>query len=446
MNIPAELLAKVELAIDQGDITTLRTVLDQLQPFDIAEILEELSQDRQITLIDSISPEVAAEAIVYLEPIEQYRIFDGLPEKKMKTILELLSSDDVVDLVAAIHPHQAERLVGWLPQSYLDKIRALMSYPENTAGSLATFDYISARESWTASQTLAHIRKVGNAPESISYVYVLDARGHLVGVASLRSLIMAPPEATLAEFIDRSVVSIDANEHQERAAQLLSQYDWLALPVIEASGRMVGIITVDDIIDVIEAEVTEDFQLGAAVTPLEDDYGNLGVWELYKKRAGWLVILVFINLLSSSVMAVFEELLAATIALTFFVPLLIATGGNAGQQSSTLMVRSLATGDTQLSQWFKVLLKELGVGLSLGVTLGLASWVLGVVQGGLRIGLVVSLSMTVIVVIANLVGVTMPFVLTKLKKDPAVASGPLLTTIVDVAGLLIYLSIAKMLL
>ncbi|NLV91663.1 MAG: magnesium transporter, partial [Firmicutes bacterium] len=205
-------------------------------------------------------------------------------------------------------------------------------------------------------------------------------------------------------------------------------------------------ITVDDIIDVIEEEATEDFQLGAAVTPLEDDYGNLGVWELYKKRAGWLVILVFINLLSSSVMAVFEELLAATIALTFFVPLLIATGGNAGQQSSTLMVRSLATGDTQLSQWFKVLLKELGVGLSLGVTLGLASWVLGVVQGGLRIGLVVSLSMTVIVVIANLVGVTMPFVLTKLKKDPAVASGPLLTTIVDVAGLLIYLSIAKMLL
>jgi len=311
---------------------------------------------------------------------------------------------------------------------------------------LMTPDYLAVRPEWTVARALEHIRNTGVDRETVYTIYVVDSKWKLLDSLELARFILAEPTKTVAELMDHSFVSIGVYDDREKAVQVMQRYDLFVLPVVDSDGILLGIVTADDVMDVAQEEATEDFHKSAAVAPLADNYTDTGVWELYRKRIGWLVILVALNLVSSSVIAVFEETLSAAIALAFFIPLLIDSGGNAGSQSATLMVRALATGDLRLTQWASTVTKELLVGVSLGATMGAASWLLGFSRGGFTIGVIVALSMMCIVLVANIIGATLPFVLTRLRIDPAVASSPLITTLADATGLIIYFNLARILL
>jgi magnesium transporter len=277
-------------------------------------------------------------------------------------------------------------------------------------------------------------------------IYVVDAGWKLIDALDLTTFVIAAPGSTVAGIMDRSFISLSAFDDREHAVEVLQRYDLVAAPVLDSDGVLLGTVTIDDVLDVAEAEATEDFHKGAAVLPLRASYTESSPFSLYRLRVGWLAALVVFNLVSSGIIAAFEETLQATIALAFFIPLLIDSGGNTGAQSATLMVRALATGDLSLSHWARALGKELSVGVALGITLGIASSTLGIVRGGMEVGIVVGLSMASIVLIANLIGACLPFLLTRLRLDPAVASSPLITSIADGSGLLIYFSIAAVVL
>jgi len=307
-----------------------------------------------------------------------------------------------------------------------------------------TPDYLAVRPHWTIGQALDHIRKMGRQSETINMIYVTDPAWKLLDALELPLFILSDPELKVSDIMDDTFVSVSAFDDREEAVQVVQKYDKTVLPVVDSEGILLGIVTVDDLLDVAEEEATEDFHKTAAVAPLRTSYRETSIFSLFSKRISWLVVLVFVNLISSGIIEAYEQVLASAIALSFFIPLLIGSGGNTGAQSATLMVRAIATGDLQLNQWFRAAGKEILVGIALGIAMGLTSWVLGFYRGGAEIGIVVGLSMVAIVLAANIIGTILPFLLTRFNIDPAVASSPLVTTIVDAVGLLIYFSIASM--
>ncbi len=357
-----------------------------------------------------------------------------------------LRPDDRTALLEELPGQMTQTLLNLLPPEELAEARLLLGHPEASVGRLMTPDYVAVRPEWTVAQALDHIRKVARRSETIQVIYVVGPNWELLDAMDLRHLILADPDVPIEQILDRSFVSLPATADQEEAVNLMTRYDLFALPITDSTGTMLGIVTVDDILDVAEEEATEDFHKGAAISPLTDSYRASSPAVLYRKRVWWLLSLVFINLASSGVIAAFEDTLQATIALAFFIPLLIDSGGNAGSQAATLMVRALATGELQLRNWLMVLWRELRVGLSLGVSMALAAGILGFYRGDFDLAIVVGLSMVTVVLVANLVGALMPLVLARIRIDPAVASGPLITTVADTTGLLIYFSIAVLIL
>jgi len=305
-----------------------------------------------------------------------------------------------------------------------------------------TPDYLAVRPDWTVDQALEHVRRRGRESETANVVYVVDPQWRLLDDLPLRRLVMAEPDQRVSEVMDHTVVRLDAREDREEAVRKMQRYDRVALPVVDSSGVLVGIVTIDDVFDVAEEEVTEDFHRAGAMLPLRASYWETTKAVLFRARIGWLAALVLVNLVSSGVIAAYEEVLEAVVALAFFIPLIIDTGGNAGSQSATMMIRALSTGDVKPSQWLRAVRRELVIGLAIGGTLGTLGMLLGVFRGGFEVGLVVLLTMVTMLVLTNLVGVVLPFVLTRLRLDPAIASGPLITSIADAVGLFIYFSIA----
>jgi magnesium transporter len=309
-----------------------------------------------------------------------------------------------------------------------------------------TPEYVAVRTQWTVAQALGHIRLYGREVESLWAIYVTDARWHLLDDLPLERFVLAEPGDRVEEIMDRRFVAVRALEDREKAVRIMQQHDLGALPVVDDDGVLLGVVTVDDILDVAQAEATEDFHKVGGLAPLRHGYARTSVWVLYRKRIGWLAFLIAISLISSGVIAAFEETLTTFITLAFFIPLLIGSGGNTGAQSATLMVRAIATGDVTLRQWTSALLKELAVGLLLATTMGALAGLLGFARAGGGVGLVVGLAMGATVLAANLLGTLLPFLLTRLRLDPAVASSPLITTVVDATGLLLYFGIATQLL
>ncbi|MBW2988322.1 magnesium transporter, partial [Candidatus Woesearchaeota archaeon] len=319
----------------------------------------------------------------------------------------------------------------------------LLGYPEESVGRLMTPEYVAIRPGWTIAKALSHIRKFGKDAETINMVYVVDEDWHLLDDLPLRRLILASPKSRVSSLMDYRFVAISPYEDQERAVKLFEDHNLVALPVIDKDGVLLGIVTVDDIMDVLEDEVMEDIEKGVSILPLGINYSSASVWTLYKKRIVWLSLLAVAGFMSSNVIAAFEHTLATAVALAFFIPILIGSGGNTGSQSATLIVRAIATGDITLRKWFNVIKKELVVGLLLGVSLGTILGLWGSLwRGGWAVGFIVGLAMVAIVLWANLVGSLLPLILTKFNLDPAVVSSPLITTLVDATGLLIYFSIA----
>lgn len=423
---------------------SLPTMLEDMQPYDLASILPEFERQEQLNLMSELPAGKVAEALEYMEPVQQYWFLFHLGEPFAREVFNGMSSDIIVDFFAAIHPRQADRLFQWMPQEYQNKVRSLMSYPENTAGGLAIVEYVAARQNWTAEQSLAHVRKIGKEAEIVSYVFVLDAAGRLVGIVSLRELILAEPKTKLANFMNRNVISVNADTDQEEVARVFGQYDLVALPVVDGSGRMVGIITVDDVLDVVEEEATEDIQLLGGSQPLDEPYLQTGFFSLYRKRVGWLLILFIAQAFTSNILRHYEGVLSEVISLALFIPLLIGTGGNAGSQASTMVVRALAVGEVTVRDFIRVVWRESRLGLLLGLTMAVATFLRAVTIGGsMDLGITVAATVVTIVAVSSTVGAGIPIIGRRLGIDPAVLASPVITTIIDSAGLFIYFEFAR---
>jgi magnesium transporter len=423
----------------------LTEYLNELQPFDLASVLLALDKPKQLALLTVLPADSAAEVFGHLDHDHQYQLLDHLEESVTRAIVAEMPSDSLVDLLGAIHPLQAREILRRLPPEDLGHIRQMMAYSDESAGGLMTVSYLAARANWTAEQVIAHFRKVGHEVEEASYVYVVDRDGRLVGVVSMREVILAHPATPVSEIMFTKTISIPVHADQEEAARLLSQYDFAALPVADEVGRMVGIITADDILDVVEEEATEDIQRLGGTSPIDSPYLKVPLQELFRKRIVWLLVLLFAGYLTGSIMSHFEDFLSEVIALAFFIPLLIDAGGNSGSQASTLVIRAMALGEVTPQHFLKVIWREARLGLLLGVTMGAFAFGRALLLGNApALGLTVAVSLAAIVLISSTIGAALPIIGQKFGADPAVFSAPLITTIADGVGLLIYFEMARL--
>lgn len=413
------------------------------QPYDTARMLLDLAHNEQLHVVSKLPLDTAAEVLEYLDPEIQYQILHHLDPSIAAPLLNKVSSDVIVDMFLAIHPLQAETLLQLIPEDYRIKINSLMTYPEDTAGSLMTVDYISARAYWTIQQTIDHIRKVGHEAETISYMYVINTRGELVGVASLRQIIVSDPKIPLGQIASTDVISVPAELEQEEVASILSRYQFYALPVVDTQNRLIGIITYDDVAEVIQEEVTEDFQKLGGSQPLDQDYFKTSAFNLFKKRIVWLLILFAGGAYTAKILRGYHDALAIYPVLAIFIPLLTGTGGNIGSQIVSTLVRALSVGEIKFKNIF---LKEFSNSILIALSLAGAGFLLALNHSGIKMGTIVALATFSIVLWTTCVSTVLPVVLYHIKADPAVISGPLITTIVDGTALIIYFTIARLLL
>lgn len=434
--------SRIEELIKEQKWHELRQSLAEWPAPDIAELLLHLEKHDRVLVFRLLRRPLSTEVFSYLESKQKDELLRDMTDEEMRQLLAGLPPDDRTQFLEELPGEATQRLLNLLSPEDRKETLQLLGYPEESVGRLMTPDYVAVRPGWTIDQALEHIRNRGRDSETINVIYVVDPSWKLIDALELRRFILTKPDLTVDGIMDHTFVSISAFDDRENAVQMIQHYDVDALPVVDSDGILLGIVTVDDVMDVAEEEVTEDFQKVAAVMPLKVGYRESGVWLLYRRRVIWLGALVLVNLVSAGVVAAHEEILISSIALAFFIPLLIATGGNAGAQSATLIVRAIATGEVGLGEWSWAIGRELSIGALLGMTVGLATWGLGLFRGGIEIGIVVGLAMVAVVVASNLIGVMLPFLLIRLRLDPAVASSPLITSIADVVGLIIYFSIA----
>lgn len=421
-------------------------ILEGMAVQDIAAVMSELNRDQRLRLFALLPEERQTDAFSYLARGLQFDFLDQLATPTARRILGQLLPDDRTALLESAPPEKLEEMLGLLQTEDLKLSLRLLGYPDHSAGRLMTPRFVAVRPDWSVARALDHIRHEAHRGETVHTVFVTDQHGRLLDEIRLKDLVLARQDARVESIMDEEVVSIQVAADREQAVETIQHYDINTLPVTDRHGVLLGIITVDDIMDVAEQEATEDFHkfggAGAVAISLRDATPGL----LYRKRIGWLIILVFVNLVSGLAIALFENAIEAVIALVFFLPLIIASGGNAGSQSATLMVRALATRDVQTSDWFRLWGKELSVAVLLALTMAATVSLVGIWRGGMDLALVVALAMTAVVIMGAMIGMLLPFVLQRFNFDPATASTPLITSVADVLGILIYFSIAAALL
>ncbi|GAB6057534.1 magnesium transporter [Desulfonatronum parangueonense] len=444
----AAIFSTIQNFLAENRALEIKEFCDSLHPADLAAYLPDFSQQEQLRLLDIIGSETAADIVCHLNADDQGQLVSSMPDKQLAEIITHMPSDDRVDLFKRLPQDRGETVLGLMAKVEREDIRKLGSYAEGTAGSIMSSDYVTLTPKLTVQEALAKIRVEAPDKETIYTVYIIDDQRKLLGVISLRSLIIAKPQTRVSDIMSTDPVFVRAGDDQEDVARKLNKYDLLAIPVINGNDALAGIVTFDDVHDVMVEEITEDFHGMGAIshqTPpgLADmNLRDAGFWMLFRKRIPWLLILVFMNIFSGAGIAYFEDTIEAVIALVFFLPLLIDSGGNAGSQAATLMVRALATGRAKLSDWFHLLGREVLVAVALGLAMGLAVSMIGVFRAGPEVALVVAMTMVCTVLFGSLVGMSLPFLLSRLKMDPATASAPLVTSIADIGGVLIYFSIA----
>ncbi|WP_355660599.1 magnesium transporter [Halomonas salifodinae] len=434
-------------ALEQEDAGTLDEALPELRAADIGEILEDIAEEEQgparfQALMERLPIERRANVLGYLPAELQLAWAAQIGDDALLLVLEEMSSDERADLFNLFDEDRREGLLRRMAKQEREELKRLASYEEGTAGAIMTSDYVAIPSGMTVSQALMRVRQTAPDAETVYQLYIVEPDGRLAGTLSLRQLMVARPGARVDDLMIKDVISAPVDEEQEEVARLVARYDLLAIPVIDAEERLVGIVTHDDAMDVAESEATEDIHKGMSIGALEDGVSRVPLWSLYRKRVFWLVLLVFANLFSGAGIAYFEDTIAAQVALVFFLPLLIGSGGNAGAQAATLTVRGMATGDVGVKDWSKLLVRELLVAGSLGLTMALAVAPIGVMRGGEAVAMVVAFSMVTIVLFGSLLGMCLPFLLERLGWDPATASAPLVTTLIDASGVVIYFSIA----
>jgi magnesium transporter len=423
----------------------LRDTLSDWPAPEVADLLLHLRKDDRVLLFRVLPRDLSTDVFSHLEVEQQETLLRDLSDEETRHLLADLQPDDRTHLLEELPAQATQQLLNLLGPADLQEARWLLGYPEDSVGRLMTPDYVAVGRDWTVGDALHHIRTDGRNRETINRIYVVDQRGKLLDDVALRHFIFAPDDATVASIMDHSVISVSAFADRQEAVALIRRYDQSALPVVDSDGVMVGIVTVDDVLDVQEEEATEDFHRVASVGPVRMSLREAPMMLLYRARIGWLMALVFMNIFSGAGIAAFEDTLAATLSLAFFLPLLIDSGGNAGSQSATLMIRAMAVGDVRMGDWFRLLGKELGVALGIGITMAAGASAIAFFRAP-EVMVVVSITMITIVLVGSLIGMSLPFVFTRLGWDPATASAPLITSLSDISGVLIYFSIATWLL
>ena len=441
--------------LEDKKYTALRDVLMTMNPADIAAVFASLREEKIPLMFRLLPKELAAETFVEMESEEQELLIRGFSDNELKEVLDELYVDDAADLVEEMPANVVRRILGQVDPEMRKSINQILQYPENSAGSWMTTEYVSLRPEMTVEESILRIRRQGVDKETIYTCYVTKGR-KLLGFVTVKDLLLAEDdEICVSEIMSTNIISVTTHTDQEEVARMFSKYDFLALPVVDKENRMVGIVTFDDAMDVIEEETTEDMELMGGMLPSEKTYLRSSIWELFKNRIPWLMLLMVSATFTGMIITSFEDALAAQVALTAFIPMLMGTGGNSGSQSSVTIIRALSLNELKFSDLPKVLWKEMRTSVLCGVVLAIVCFgkiwlvdrmMMGNDQITLMIDAVVCLALLVTVIAAKIVGAVLPMVAKAVKLDPAVMASPFITTIVDALSLLVYFLFAKLLL
>lgn len=442
------MIKRLQDLIEQKAYAEFRQEVMELNEADVASVVTELEAAEQLKIFRILPKSIAADVFSYL-PIEtQQDILVSLTDKEASGIIENLYADDAADLLEEMPANVVHRLLALTSPETRRDINQLLQYPEDSAGSIMTVEYIDLKEETTVAQAIEKIRTTGIDKETINNCFVLDRARHLIGIVTLRKLLLSNPEELVQDVMTDYVISVKTLTDQEEVARTVMKYDFTVVPVVDSENRMVGIVTVDDVVDIIEQEATEDIEKVAAITPTDKPYMRTGVLETFWKRIPWLMLLMLSAAFTGSIITSFESALAKQVVLTAFIPMLMGTGGNAGGQASVTIIRGLSLDEIRYRDIFRVLWKEFRVAICCGIVLAGVNFVklLFLDQVGMMVAVVVSLSLIATVVIAKLMGCSLPVLAKRIGVDPAVMASPFITTIVDTLTLVIYFKIATMLL
>lgn len=423
---------------------TLRDVLSTMNPADIAALFEAMAEQRLPLLFRLLPKELAAETFVEMEPESQELLIRGFSDNELREVVSELYVDDAVDIVEEMPANVVRRILRQADPEMRKMINEILNYPEDSAGSIMTTEYVRLRPDMSVEDAIKHLRRTGLDKETIYTCYVTNEGSKLIGFLSLKVLLTSHDEDLIGEIMDENIISVKTTDDQEEVAQLLQRYGFVALPVVDKENRLVGIVTIDDAMDVIEEETTEDIEKMAGINPTDKDYIRTSVWELWKSRIPWLLFLMLSATVSSLILSHFENALASVMGLTFFIPMLMGTGGNAGGQASGTVIRAIALNTITFRDLLRVIWKELRVSLLCSLTLAAACFlkILFIDQMELSIAITVSITLAATVIIAKLVGGSLPILAEKIGLDPAVLSSPIISTIVDAISLIIYFAVA----
>jgi magnesium transporter len=446
---------EIRSLIDERKLSTLKEILSDWTPTDIAELLSELNDNEQVIIYRLLPPDLATDTFEYMDFDTQMALLKAMGKEEVASVLNEMSPDDRTALLEELPGAAARQLISLLSAEERRIALTLLGYPENSVGRLMTPNYIAVKPDWTITETLDNIREHGRDSETLNTIYVVDNRGKLVDDVKIRDILLAPLESRISDLMDENFIVLNVNDDQESAVDMFKKYDRVALPVVDHTGLLIGIVTIDDVLDVAEEEATEDIQKIGAVQALEEPYSTVPLFTMIKKRAFWLGFLFIGGMFTTTALAAYEDAVSKAVILTLFIPLIIASGGNSGSQAATLVIRALSLKEVTLRDWWFVMRREVLSGLTLGGILALIGilriyiWHLTGFEFGTSwflMSMTVGLSLIGIVLWGSLAGSMLPFILKRVGIDPAASSAPLVSTLVDVTGIIIYFSVAYLIL
>ncbi len=448
-------LPEIRELIHERDCDTLREVLADWMPQDVADLLNDLEPGEDALVLAALDPEQAARSFEHISPTAHEELMREMPDQEISRLLNGMSPDDRTALLEREPPEEIERLLMLLRPEEQRIARSLLSYGAGTVGRLMTPDFVTVKRDWTVEQVLDHVRRYGKDSETLNVVYVTDENQRLIDDLRIREILLSPPQRKVEDLMDEQFVALSVTEEESEAVGLFRKYDRTALPVIDGRGTLIGIVTVDDVLDIQEEEATREIQRFGGLEALDESYTDTPVWQMIKKRASWLVILFLGELFTATAMGFYDKELKAAEVLVFFLPLIISSGGNSGSQAATLLVRALAVGEVRLRDWWWVVRREVFSGLMLGILLGTIGFLRIVIWSAfttmygeywLRVAFTVACALVGIVMWGTLSGSMLPIILKKFGLDPATSSAPFVATLVDVTGLIIYFNVARVIL
>jgi magnesium transporter len=438
------LAERIRKQLELGEIKNAIQLIQNEHPADIADLLEQLDEPQRTLLFQELNLVEAGEVLDEISTEATIELVDAVPDESIADILETLPVNDAAEVLTEIETKRAEQILNLIEPEDAQEIGKLLAYPDQSAGRLMTTEVVRIQEDWTVQGTLDYLRKQAEKSDTLAYLYVVDRSEHLVGVLSLRVLVTENPEVIVRDVMDKDVITVDVMADQEDAARLVEHYDFYAIPVVDSEYRFVGILTHDDVVDILQEEFTEDIQRMGGSQPLESEYLASSVLTVFQKRITWLLVLFLTSMLTGSVMRYYEHDLQVVVALSFFIPLLIGTGGNSGSQATSTIVRALAMREVLVKDVWRLLWHEMRAGFLLGLAMGVIGFGRALLwHSGIPLALTVAAALFAIVLWANAIGAILPPLASKLKVDPAVISGPVMSTLVDATGLIIYFTLAR---